>query len=62
MKKKIVCKCAKRGTSTTLIFFEEISVITNGGQLSSVQLQKFTKFWCFCMYILFLNIVQKLKC
>jgi len=51
-----------KGALNNFIFFEEISVITNCGQLSSVQLQKCTKFWCFYMYIMFLNIVQKLKC
>jgi len=34
--------------------FEKISAFTKCGQLSSVQLQNFTKGWCFCTYIMLL--------
>jgi len=37
-------------TNYTQLFFEEISVTEKCGQLSSVQLQNVTKFWCFCMF------------
>jgi len=32
------------------------------GQLLSVQLQNFTNFYSFCMYIMLLNLVHILKC